>query len=319
MSSGNLVERGNEREQWDALFRASDGYFSRHFLVPAIGDRECQYGHPTWYLDLFALPQNGAPDIEPERSYSLRIGDLLLVVLDSNLDPLTQSAWLEEVLSGTDARWKVVVMHHSLFPGRVRGWTWVERREWGPILDRYRVDLVLSGQDHIYLRTWPIRGGRPVKTFPVIAGTGTIYITATAGARAEMLRTQPYAAKTLKGVPTVQVIRFRAQATRLEYWAYDPTGHVVDQFFLRKPAPGKRVIPTLPPVPLAKGLSKTNRESSVQALPGTASRTNAVSIVKTNTESRISSGLGSHSSTNASPKKREEETNAAPQDVKNQR
>ena len=303
VSSGNLVTQGNQREQWDALFRAADGYFCRHFLVPAIGNRECQNGHPTWYLDLFALPQNGAPDIEPKRSYSLRIGDLLLVVLDSNLDPITQSTWLEEVLSESKARWKVVVMHHSLFPGRVTQWTWILRREWGPIIDRYQVDLVLSGHDPVYLRTWPIRGGRPVQTFPVVAGSGTIYVTATAGARDGTLQSQPYAAKALKGVPTIQVIRLRDRATRLEYQAYDPRGHIVDQFFLTKSLEGQRGPSALPPIPWMSVLAKTNQASDLQAPTGTASSTNKITLAKTNVESRVTSKVGLPSQTNAPSKK----------------
>ena len=60
------------------------------------------------------------------------------------------------------------------------------RDVWGPVFDRYQVDLVISGHVHAYERTHPIRGGRVAARVPsggVVdpATQGTTYICAGGG------------------------------------------------------------------------------------------------------------------------------------------
>jgi len=56
--AGDLVDRGNERDDWDAFFENTAGHFENRTLVTAIGNHETQDGHPQMYLDTFALPEN---------------------------------------------------------------------------------------------------------------------------------------------------------------------------------------------------------------------------------------------------------------------
>lgn len=105
---GDLVDRGNQRDDWDSFFHNARDVFDRRPLVPAIGNHECQGGHPTLYLRQFALPRNGPATIEAERAYAFHYSNALFVILDSNLDPAQQTAWLEHQLASTPATWKFV-------------------------------------------------------------------------------------------------------------------------------------------------------------------------------------------------------------------
>ena len=50
-------------------------------------------------------------------------------------------------------------------------------RRWAPLFDRYKVDLALSGDDHNYLRTKPLKWSADEERF-VPDGDGTVYMVA---------------------------------------------------------------------------------------------------------------------------------------------
>jgi 3',5'-cyclic AMP phosphodiesterase CpdA len=71
----------------------------------------------------------------------------------------SQFAWLKEALSKSQARWKVVFMHHSLYSsarrhGNSKGVLSL-RALLEPILVQNRVDAVFAGHDHTFERTKP--------------------------------------------------------------------------------------------------------------------------------------------------------------------
>jgi hypothetical protein len=140
------------------------GLFYHEFIAPYVGRFGCgatrnrffpTMGNHDWfssearpYLDYFTLPGN-------ERYYDITWGDVQLFALDS--DPhepdgvkadSVQAAWLREGLAASNARWKIVAMHHAPYSsgphGSTRALQW-PYKQWG-------ADLVLSGHDHHYER-----------------------------------------------------------------------------------------------------------------------------------------------------------------------
>ena len=74
--------------------------------------------------------------------------------LDStNLDR-TQLEWLDSRLGASQARWKIVYMHHPLYTsGRYRNTARIHRWMLEPILVKHGVDAFFAGHEHIYQRT----------------------------------------------------------------------------------------------------------------------------------------------------------------------
>jgi hypothetical protein len=75
-----------------------------------------------------------------------------------------QTAWLERTLAAgrrdDSVDWIVVQMHQCACSSSAtgNGSDLGIRQQWLPLFDRYQVDLVLSGHDHDYERSFPVRG-----------------------------------------------------------------------------------------------------------------------------------------------------------------
>jgi Purple acid Phosphatase, N-terminal domain/Calcineurin-like phosphoesterase len=98
-------------------------------------------------------------------------GDLKIVPADNSAvpdrrdgKPNLQTTWLERTLEEARADRSVdmivVFMHQCAMSTSVpgNGSDLGIRRAWLPLFDRYEVDLVLSGHEHDYERTYPVRG-----------------------------------------------------------------------------------------------------------------------------------------------------------------
>jgi hypothetical protein len=97
-------------------------------------------------------------------------GDLRLSAADnaavpdhSRSRPNLQTLWLERTLAQArrdeSIDMIVVFMHQcALSSARANGSDLGIRRAWLPLFDRYEVDLVLSGHEHNYERSYPVRG-----------------------------------------------------------------------------------------------------------------------------------------------------------------
>ncbi|HIJ66255.1 MAG TPA: hypothetical protein HPP77_09935 [Candidatus Hydrogenedentes bacterium] len=227
--AGDLVGNGCDRSQWDAFFHAAKGAFDRRPLVPAVGNHdECDDEAPRMYLELFALPKNGPGGVTPERAYAFEYGNALFVVLDSNLDPATQTRWLEDRLAESQAAWKFVVCHHPAYVSKPHRDSAEMRAEWCPLFDAYHVDMVLQGHDHAYMRTRPMRNGTAVDE----PAAGTTYIVSVAGTKFYEQAERDYFAVGFEAVSTYQVVTI--DGGRLDYKAYDLDGNTVDAVTIQK-------------------------------------------------------------------------------------
>ena len=228
--AGDLVNRGAERDDWDSLFHNAAGIYDRRTLVPAIGNHECQGGKPELYLKQFALPHNGPGGMEPKRAYSFEYANALFVILDSNLDPATQTSWLEEKLSHTKAVWKFVVYHHPAYSSGGNRDNLEVRAAWTPLFDKYHVDMALQGHDHAYLRTYPLKNHQRVAD----PKSGTVYIISVSGTKAYPQAAHDYTEFGMTNVATYQVLDIQISGNRLVYRAYDIDGRLRDELVIVK-------------------------------------------------------------------------------------
>jgi 3',5'-cyclic AMP phosphodiesterase CpdA len=70
-----------------------------------------------------------------------------------------QIEWLERQLQSTTTTWKICFFHHAIYSdGRYHGPDLDLRAHLTPIFQRYGVNLVFSGHDHVYERIKPKDG-----------------------------------------------------------------------------------------------------------------------------------------------------------------
>ena len=102
--AGDLVDRGNERTNWDHFFLRAAGVFDRVPLMPCVGNHEYLDMGPRLYRAFFELPRNGPEGIDSDLVYHFECGDACFAVLDSTLavcDPAQarrQAEWLDATL-----------------------------------------------------------------------------------------------------------------------------------------------------------------------------------------------------------------------------
>ena len=236
----NAYEDGTYAEFHTNVFLIYQELFSKTALFPALGNHDYRTADGAPYLDIFDLPGNAWRRDDLERYYSFDFGNVHIVVLDSNapLDGEDYTVnddmfdWLRSDLSRTAQPWKIVTLHHSPYSAGLRHGSDLRMRSMlGPILEAYDVDIVLSGHEHTYQRSKPLRGGQEM----AVGEGGIVYIVSGAGSsasyacgRAEWL-VVAYCAESY-GLYT----RITVDGYSLTVEAIDEEGVVKDSFSLTK-------------------------------------------------------------------------------------
>ncbi len=227
--SGDLVNTGQYRDDWDQFFHHTRDFARRRPLVPSIGNHDALDGlGADLYLSLFGLPTNGSSRVKSESTYSLEYGNALFLILDCTASIEDQRPWLEAELARTKATWKFAVFHFPPYALKAEYPDIV--REWGSVFDKYHVDFVLTGHVHYFARTHPLNQGRRVNS----PAEGTIYmVTVAVPGRSRELPKPDYAAVLqLGGQPLYQV--FTINGNRLVTRSCDVDGNVRDELVVEK-------------------------------------------------------------------------------------
>ncbi len=160
----NAYSSGTEAEFQSNMFKPMAALLREVPLFPTPGNHEYVTNAGKPYLDNFYLPANNPA--KSERYYSFDWGPVHFVSLDSNCRSFTltdcttalQKAWLAQDLAATSRPWKVVFFHHPPWSSGEHLSSTAMRRDYAPLFEQYGVDLVLTGHDHNYERTRPMKG-----------------------------------------------------------------------------------------------------------------------------------------------------------------
>ena len=94
-------------------------------------------------------------------NYSFDYGDIHFLCLDANsyINPRDEALhqWIEKDLKASRASWKFAVYHHPAFNVGAVHYHEQHMRHFSPILEKNGVDVVLSGHEHNYQRTMPLK------------------------------------------------------------------------------------------------------------------------------------------------------------------
>jgi hypothetical protein len=159
--TGDMTSSSSQKN-WNPWFHAFAPVLDRAVVMPVRGNHEVSYG--TFYGQ-FPVP------VEPDlpwallgHAWSFDYGNAHVVGLDATVavevEPI--AAWLDADLAAAAADpgidWKIVFFHYPAYSASTHGCTARVLDHWAPVLEARGVDLVFSGHDHDYERTWPIAG-----------------------------------------------------------------------------------------------------------------------------------------------------------------
>jgi hypothetical protein len=232
LHTGDMVYDRGEAVRFDpAVFAPYAPLLRRVVLWPCLGNHDVRTDLGKPWLDVFYTPANN-PEHD-ETYYSFRFGNALFVVLNSNA-PLApgshQYRFLDGALSATDATWRFVAFHHTIYSNGHHGSRTDIRDALVPVFDRQRVDAVFMGHDHDYERTVPLRGGQRVEP-----GTGTIYVTT--GGGGQTLRKVGSSAFTADAEEVFHFVRVAVDGRSLQLQMVRQDGTIGDEMRVAK-SPG---------------------------------------------------------------------------------
>ena len=132
----NIYTGEHLQKDWFPVFGNHD-YLGN---VPA--QLEYAQKNPRWRFPDFyyVIPNSEYADL-----YDFFMIDTNLIVAGKEQEMLL---WLEKALSESKAKWKIVVGHHMIRSHGVYGDQTFMKKKLKPILDRYSVDMYMSGHDH---------------------------------------------------------------------------------------------------------------------------------------------------------------------------
>jgi 3',5'-cyclic AMP phosphodiesterase CpdA len=158
-----------------------------------------------------------------------------VISLNSNERIEEQTPWLERALRDNPQRWTVVTFHHPVYSAHPSRDNVAVRNAWQPLLDRYRVDLVLQGHDHAYARTGMMTHENvPTGITAHNPQTGTVYVVSVSGPKMYNLEHRPMIRRAAEDTQLYQIIH--VDHDRLRYEARTATGRLYDAFTLVKQA-----------------------------------------------------------------------------------
>lgn len=156
---GDLIDNGNDLSQWNYWLLASVGVIDKIPAMPVRGNHDT---NKTNWLNFFKLPLNG-PTGAKGLTYSFDYGPVHFVSLD-NVEMQDRNAlnsqreWLKQDLKATKNLWKIVFVHKPFYYNKTKRDNNYLKKAYEEIFDKFNVDLVLNGHDHVVARTNKING-----------------------------------------------------------------------------------------------------------------------------------------------------------------
>lgn len=247
--AGDLVSEGYKDDLWGEWYDSMGFIAATIPSLPAPGNHELEKPAgspktdtlPAIWKRQFSYPANG-PDIPESESYYVDYQGLRLISLNVNMLENEKNidanrpriaelvTWLEKVLKDNPNRWTVIVQHQGLY-SMAHQRNYVKMREaLLPLYDRYSVDMVLQGHDHIYARSQKLAGGKVV----AMDAPGTVYMISVSGPKMyEVDNTfEPLMAKVIPNTQMFQIID--VDGDKLTLHAFSSDGNELDAFRLEK-------------------------------------------------------------------------------------
>ncbi|MBL1411469.1 purple acid phosphatase family protein [Sphingobacterium faecale] len=243
---GDLSAWGGSYSFWPTLY--ADSTFSRYVWAGVNGnhdDMTRQHAQSNaFFRNVNNNPDNGYGD-QLGVCYYFTYGNTLFVMLNNEAmkseEGLTEAQqWMKAVVRDNPSKYLVVVSHYQWFmggDGRSSQYT-----RWKQLFDELRVDLAISGNNHIYVRTNALYADKETD-----GSRGTVYIQTPSAdnERGQAMGALQYnqdliRSRWTEGPNTVGALIMSANKKHLKLTLYDRNGKPLDQVMVKPKSHRKR-------------------------------------------------------------------------------
>jgi len=232
LHAGDLVNQGSKDAEWGEWHTAAGWINGMVPCVPTPGNHEYsgKKGLTEHWRPQFALPENGPKGLE-ESAFFFDIQGVRIVSLNSNEKQKDQVEWLDNVLANNPNKWTVLTFHHPIYSAAKGRDNKTVRDLWRPVIEKYGVDIVLTGHDHTYARSGLMRDDNLLETSRVTE-QGTVYVVSVSGPKMYTVEEESWMKSSAQDTQLYQLITI--DGDKLHYEARTARGDLYDEFELRK-------------------------------------------------------------------------------------
>jgi hypothetical protein len=177
------VNKASDESQYDGWFAPDE--LSEYAIAPTIGKHDDEEN----FSEYFYVPNmTGLGDTSAGSDYFYTYGNTLFIFLNTESDAIAEhkNAMETAIATKPNFRHKVVIMHQSIYSAADHATdssVLFFRAKLVPIFEDLDIDVVLMGHDHVYVRTYQMKGGDIVDAVTyneagaAVDPEGIIYIT----------------------------------------------------------------------------------------------------------------------------------------------
>ncbi|MCY1723215.1 metallophosphoesterase family protein [Prolixibacteraceae bacterium Z1-6] len=252
--AGDLINRANNEKDWQEWFYAG-GFI--HASIPSImtpGNHDYDgLELDNHWRNQFTLPENG-PDMQilEETAYYVDYQNLRIISVDINADNLDEPTeavgrtviWLEKVLKENKKKWTIITLHFPFYSTKANRDNAELRNKFQPLVEKYKVDMVLTGHDHAYGR-----GMKNIKSMTEEGEiSGPVYVVSVSGTKQYSADDKGWMTRKAGNTQFFQVISITDKT--LNFKTYMATGELYDEFdLIKRKGKTNKLVDKIPDVP----------------------------------------------------------------------
>ncbi len=237
---GDIINRAGRDLEWEEWFKAGSFIYGSvpQVLTPGNHDYDDLQLDPHWKYQ-FTQPLNGPKEVKGT-CFFIDYKNLKIISIDSAVESeledengsalKSQKIWLDSILSSNTKDWVVLTTHLPFYSTKDSRDNPQMRKHFQPILEKYNVDLVLTGHDHSY--------GRGFASDNQDIKPKVMYVVSVSGPKMYEAGTKNW--MQFKGGNLQMFHEITIEGNILNFKAFTADGELFDQFSLKKSGNGKK-------------------------------------------------------------------------------
>ena len=237
---GDIINNAGRDIEWNEWFGAGSFIFGTvpQVLTPGNHDYNDLNIDPHWKYQ-FTQPGNG-PEVVKGTCFFVDYKNLKVISIDSAVESeledengralQSQKLWLDSILTVNTKKWVVLTTHLPFYSTKDTRDNPQMRKHFQPLLEKYGVDLVLTGHDHSY--------GRGIVSDNKNIKPSIVYVVSVSGPKMYEAGNKEW--MQFKGGHSQLFQEITIEENKLNYKTYTAEGELFDQFSLIKNSNGKK-------------------------------------------------------------------------------